>query len=224
LSRIKKFRESGKTLIFVSHDPAVVKNICDRAYLLSHGAIINEGHPEAIFNEYNQFIASMSAKSSRNNLPKAEAEPMQRLQIHDLRLRGENGIYTDTIVSGERCTFEVEFSSDQPSFDPIISLSIRDRMGIEIFGISNADLSTRFGAVQAKKIYRARFELKLKLGQNTYTVQAKAQTSRSASPESIAVNHSPFAFRVLLSPNNKFVGSCALDTSISFNQFDGTTL
>jgi lipopolysaccharide transport system ATP-binding protein len=41
--RIRSFREAGTTLLFVSHDPAAVKSLCDRALLIDHGRLIRSG-------------------------------------------------------------------------------------------------------------------------------------------------------------------------------------
>ena len=59
--RIKRFKEEGTTIFFVSHDPGAVKNLCDRALLLDHGQMIKEGKPDAILDYYNAIIAKQQA-------------------------------------------------------------------------------------------------------------------------------------------------------------------
>ncbi len=41
--RIFDFRRRGGTLVFVSHDPAAVERVCDRAVLLVDGGVIADG-------------------------------------------------------------------------------------------------------------------------------------------------------------------------------------
>ena len=49
IERIKSFQKDGRTIVFVSHSPELVRAICDFAYVLDHGSLIGEGSPaEAI--------------------------------------------------------------------------------------------------------------------------------------------------------------------------------
>ena len=44
--------KAGRTVLFVSHDMAAVKNLCTRAILLQHGQIVNEGSPADVIDYY----------------------------------------------------------------------------------------------------------------------------------------------------------------------------
>jgi len=43
---------SGKTILFVSHSPEDIKDLCKRAYLLENGRIILEGKPDVVVDSY----------------------------------------------------------------------------------------------------------------------------------------------------------------------------
>ena len=45
VDRIKSFQKDGRTIVFVSHSPDLVRAICDFAYVLDHGSLIGEGSP-----------------------------------------------------------------------------------------------------------------------------------------------------------------------------------
>ena len=45
MERIKRFQQEGRTILFVSHSPDQVRSICDRAVVLSDGAMIGLGPP-----------------------------------------------------------------------------------------------------------------------------------------------------------------------------------
>lgn len=57
IMRMESFREAGTSIIYVSHDLGVVKNICDRVVLLDQGRIRLEGDPEAVINEYLEMVS-----------------------------------------------------------------------------------------------------------------------------------------------------------------------
>ena len=40
MDRIKTFQKEGRTILFVSHSPDLVRSICDRAVVLSDGDMI----------------------------------------------------------------------------------------------------------------------------------------------------------------------------------------
>src|SRR6266436_1781555 len=54
LQRIAELRKDGRTMVFISHDLAAVYSLCDRALLLSHGAILSEGPPRQVIDQYQQ--------------------------------------------------------------------------------------------------------------------------------------------------------------------------
>jgi homopolymeric O-antigen transport system ATP-binding protein len=57
-TRIRRFRESGKTILFVSHDMQQIVTQCDRAVLLEHGAIVASGDPKEVTEAYRALWAS----------------------------------------------------------------------------------------------------------------------------------------------------------------------
>ncbi len=57
LERMQEFRHQGKTIVFVSHSPALVQAHCDRACLLNHGAIVALGDVTQVLQAYRSAIA-----------------------------------------------------------------------------------------------------------------------------------------------------------------------
>src|SRR5271165_7038622 len=51
-ARIDKFREAGKTILFVTHNMPQVAEHCDRAVLLDKGSIIADGEPAEVVSFY----------------------------------------------------------------------------------------------------------------------------------------------------------------------------
>jgi ABC-type polysaccharide/polyol phosphate transport system ATPase subunit len=54
--RIKEMQEAGTTILFVSHEPTLVRALCSRAILLNAGRIIADGTPMEVLNRYQRVI------------------------------------------------------------------------------------------------------------------------------------------------------------------------
>lgn len=50
--RICEFKRAGKTLLFVSHVPAMVKEFCDTCLWLDHGEVLLQGAPDQVLAAY----------------------------------------------------------------------------------------------------------------------------------------------------------------------------
>src|SRR5215470_8622928 len=72
MRRIKEMQENGTTILFVSHDPASVRALCNRAILLNHGEKISEGKPPDVLNRYQKIIMA------RQQAYEATAKPVER--------------------------------------------------------------------------------------------------------------------------------------------------
>lgn len=53
IAKIHEFRDSGKTLLCVSHVASVVERLCDRALCLDHGRVVLEGPAVKVLAAYN---------------------------------------------------------------------------------------------------------------------------------------------------------------------------
>jgi lipopolysaccharide transport system ATP-binding protein len=52
LRKMREVGESGRTVIFVSHDMASISRLCKRAIALNHGAIVSDGRTADVVSEY----------------------------------------------------------------------------------------------------------------------------------------------------------------------------
>jgi ABC-type polysaccharide/polyol phosphate transport system ATPase subunit len=53
--RMNKFFESGKTILFVSHSPQQISELCQRAVLIDKGEIIDSGDTQTVTTNYKKF-------------------------------------------------------------------------------------------------------------------------------------------------------------------------
>jgi len=63
LARISGFRERGKTIVMVSHDTALIEQLCDRVLWIDAGGIAADGPPRDVVRQYLQAAASPNPAS-----------------------------------------------------------------------------------------------------------------------------------------------------------------
>jgi len=54
LERMRKFKDKGKTILFVSHDLGAIEQFCDEVILLDHASLIDRGDPQWIISHYSK--------------------------------------------------------------------------------------------------------------------------------------------------------------------------
>ncbi len=52
LDKIRKFKESGATIVIVSHSMELIEEFCERAICIHHGKILAEGNPSEVITAY----------------------------------------------------------------------------------------------------------------------------------------------------------------------------
>lgn len=55
--KMKAFKESGKTVLFVTHDQGTVTNFCDYVYWIKDGEIFDQGIPAEVVKKYISFMS-----------------------------------------------------------------------------------------------------------------------------------------------------------------------
>jgi lipopolysaccharide transport system ATP-binding protein len=219
MTRIRRLREQGKTLLFVSHDAAAVKSLCDTAYLLHEGSVIDQGSPDQVFNHYNNLIAAKTdALMSRTAEQMRHRYGTGKILIETCRIENQAGVITDTVTTGETTKIHIRFRANQTVSSPTIGISIRDRLGIEIFGINNHNLGADFGEIPANSEWCVTYTVQMNLGRNTYSIAVSAHPEDTHLIECYDWINDACVFRVVPSPQFKFVGACLLQSEVNIEK------
>ncbi|AAY94702.1 ABC transporter ATP-binding protein [Pseudomonas protegens] len=101
-SKIETIRQSGTTILFVSHSGSTVVDLCDRAILLDSGELLTVGEPRRVVGGYQKLLyAPISTRQDIRDAMRTSAEP-------------ENGALA---VEANAVVYE-SFEADQEIFDP----------------------------------------------------------------------------------------------------------
>jgi len=118
ISRIAELKESGTTIVFISHDLGAVEALCDRVLLMERGQLIADGTAREVINEY-----EASAGRVVLSAPPAELEnsPSRKYaEIVSVVTSGQNR--SQTVHTGEKFTAIVECEVNEHVADAVFEL------------------------------------------------------------------------------------------------------
>ncbi|MGI8428680.1 MAG: ABC transporter ATP-binding protein [Solirubrobacteraceae bacterium] len=130
-----RLKESGRTIVFVTHDMGSVERFCDRAMLLERGCVVDIGEPASIARQYNALnFARMRREAAESGGPDTLLEPpVAEVMSARFELDGEQQF---EILQGAPCCvrFDVHFHAD--ARDPIFAVVLGNERGVTAFAAS----------------------------------------------------------------------------------------
>lgn len=105
LGKMEDVSKEGRTVLFVSHNMAAVQKLCNKAYLLNNGKIVEKGETDSVIASYlsypnqegivrNNGIFDLSERVNQYN----NGKPIVRKVV----LFGSNDVVRNTFLTGER--------------------------------------------------------------------------------------------------------------------------
>lgn len=141
-------RGEGRTVLFVSHNMASVKNLCNHGVLLEHGMIKMTGKIDDVINTYlNEDVESCkTTKWDREHAP----------YMNGIRLLSAKITNTEeTLYAGDPIYLEFEFESEEPhTAEYNITFLVKDEMNNFLFEASTA-YGTRHVEKTGSGLYKA---------------------------------------------------------------------
>ncbi|HSF60171.1 MAG TPA: ABC transporter ATP-binding protein [Gaiellaceae bacterium] len=96
LGRMEDLSESGRTVVFVSHQMQAVSQLCDRAILLERGRVVRDGPSGEVVAHYLQTVGGAGSSRSWPDLATAPGDDLARLvSVRVVDEHGETADATD---------------------------------------------------------------------------------------------------------------------------------
>jgi ABC-type polysaccharide/polyol phosphate transport system ATPase subunit len=139
--RMFAYRRRGGTLVFVSHDPASIERLCDRAILLIDGEIAADGLPHEVVAEYHRRLVEAEA-GAIVGAQAVEAAPVEddpqvwgtrEVTIRAVRLVGPDGP-GERFMSGDPLTIEIDVEADRTVETPNFGVAVHTVDGTLCYG------------------------------------------------------------------------------------------
>ena len=180
VNKFQQLREAGVTVIFVSHDMGLVKQICDRAVFLMEGRVQAEGSPADVINRYVGTVlekqrAELPAASSIGALHASHRHGDGLGEVVDVDLLGEDGESARSLMSGELATVRVKTKFHDAQPEPMIGILVRTRNGLEVYGTNTRIEELDLPACEAGDELELEFQFPCALTPQEYTLTVATQ-------------------------------------------------
>ena len=212
MHRIKRFRQEGGSILFVSHDLNAIKMLCDRAIVLDQGVVVADGSPEDAVNPYNRLIADLEEQSQRQEMGYGSNEA----EITAVKLWGQDS-RGRVVTAGEKTHIEISFKINTPIEDLTVGIMKRDRFGQDIFGTNSHHLGLDFEP-QRDIHYKALFELDMDIAPGKYTLTVALHSRENHIELCYHWRDNIETFEVAGTRGHIFSGVCRLPTKVKLQR------
>ncbi len=208
--RIKHFRESGMSLLFVSHDKGAILALCSKAILLDQGTIIKIGNPEETIDYYNALISlKENASISQQELSDGKISTISgtaQATLHDIELLNAKNEKVELLNIGDEVTLHisVKVNDDLPTL--VLGYGIKDRLGQVMFGTNTWHTKQLLQDVKKGEIYHFYITFEVILGIGDYSIQTAIVDSDTHLSKNYEWKDFALMFQVVNTSKNHFVG------------------
>jgi ABC-type polysaccharide/polyol phosphate transport system ATPase subunit len=193
LRRIKELQERGSTVLFVSHDTAAVRALCDRAILLNQGRVIADGTPSEVLNDYQRIVMEREEafEALQNETDQSsETNQISTQPVHYTYRHGDGSaeiIATELVDSSKRrieivetgapllARFSIRFNRDIE--EPVAGFLIRNKHGIHAYGTNTKEQHIKLATVKAGESIGVNFAFDCWLGIDDYSISFAVHSS-----------------------------------------------
>jgi ABC-2 type transport system ATP-binding protein len=174
LDRIKRFQKDGTTIVFVTHAPDLVRQICDRAVVLDQGEMVIHGEPSMAVREFREHLLVRAGEiRDREATPEVGGD----VRITDVTIE-----YPEAdrpyVRNGEAATIRIAYEATEPVDDVVVAFALHATDGHVVFGQNTWGLGEKLRLAGTGEIA---FELQsVALLEGTYPVTINMHTFEGA--------------------------------------------
>jgi lipopolysaccharide transport system ATP-binding protein len=186
---VRKFEELKQrkiTVLFVSHDLGLVKQLSNRAILLLNGHIEAAGNPRDVINRYIGLVLERQRSDEERRTGPRQVQgsfhhgdgASEILRIELLNAKGEAA---RAFAAGEPVTVRVTSIFHQARIDPMVGILIRTRIGMDVYGTNTRLEHTPLGAFEPGDQLTVDFAFDCWLTPQEYTLTVATQNADGTS-------------------------------------------
>lgn len=142
--------ESGRTVLFVSHNMGAIRNLCDRSVLMENGKITFIGPTEDAISKY----LNLNAQNQETNLLKVTNRIGNgKLQFSGIRLQDKEENLKSEIFTGDFLRIAIDFvkNKELDTSSIILAINLRNAFDENILFYVSDEMGVKFKCINGKK-------------------------------------------------------------------------
>lgn len=190
MAKLDSFKKAGKTILFVSHDTAIIKNICNKALFIKNGELVANGNAIEVSDTYLAYLFKREVKRPKEEVEKdtfctkANEENYipnlqkrlgdQRCQILGIGLYNKKMNSIQSVCNNSIIILRMTFKNTTDSCIDNLTVGyiLKNSKGIEIASNNSEIEQTEIGSIGINAKRTIKIEIKIPLyhpGQYTFT-------------------------------------------------------
>ena len=185
VKKLQELKERKVTILFVSHDLGLVKQLSNRAIFLLNGTLQAIGDPKNVTDRYIGTVMAREANQEElgpsHTLRASHQHGDQTIQITSIQLLNVGRNPVSTVTSGQLVIVHISGMARSSHSNPMAGILIRSRIGMEIYGTNTRIENVSLGEFKAGDIVSVDFQFNCWLTPQTYSLTVAMQDETGAS-------------------------------------------
>jgi lipopolysaccharide transport system ATP-binding protein len=183
--KFSELRHRNVTVLFVSHDLGLIKQLSNRAVLLWGGIIEAQGDPKQVIDRYIGLVLNKGAHSAvgNNQLPGRLRHGDRETEVISVSMLDSHHLPAKTLQSGEPVTIRIRAYVNRNGARPMIGILIRTRTGADVYGTNTRLEGVEIGDLCAGEEISVEFCFECWLTPQQYTLTVATQHQDGASQD-----------------------------------------
>jgi len=216
--RIRRMRDDGTSLLFVSHDREAVQSFCDRALLMDGGRLIKDGAPTEVVDLYNGLIAAKESGTVQQVVTadgKIQTESGSgEAVVATIGLFDQQGKRVDQVSVGDEVEIRVDVNINAYVPRLVFGYMIRDRLGQVMYGTNTHHTQQQLTDLHAGQRVMLQLMFPVHIGPGTYSVSTALVSTDTHLVNNYQWKDLALVFTVLNTRQVQFGGSCWMQPRI----------
>lgn len=220
--RIKQLRDSGTSLLLVSHDRNAITAMCNRCILLDKGQLVMDAAPAEVMDYYYAIMAAKSGEAVQQTLSgSGQTQTVSgtgEAVVERISLLDAAGREVEAVVPGQEVILEFQVRTHQAVPRLILGFTIRDQFGQPVYGINTNSFDQALMNAPEGRQYVFRFSFAANIGVGTYSISTALVSTNDRFTNNYECRDLAHFFAVRNTGQKPFAGVAWLNPSLEIRQ------
>lgn len=220
--RIQQLRDSGTSILLVSHDRNAITAMCNRCILLDKGQLVMDAVPAEVMDYYYAIMAAKSGEAVQQTLSgSGQTQTVSgsgEAVVERIGLLDAAGREVEAVVPGQEVTLEFRVRTHQEIPRLILGFTIRDQFGQPVYGINTNSFDQALMDAPEGRQYIFRFSFAANIGVGIYSISTALVSTNDRFTNNYECRDLAHFFSVHNTGQKPFAGVAWLNPSLEIRQ------